>query len=257
MGRPDVDDELSDLSRGEKASCDIKQENSTTTVPLPADSVRWQQQLLARYLQTFWGQYTPFFINIDDTSPLDFSDLKNWSPERYTCWYLDSLLKAGLGAIPPSAQAKETTLNENHCNLALLAEVAYAHSSNENPASLSSGEEQIAMNNRKNNYHATDDSRCRRIRNNEACRKSRLRRKQLNAAAKEKLVSLRQSNDELKRKIVILEEEVKTTRNALVVKMAEASRSSMNQAMLSSQWYCGGSTLPKELEEKSMVEHVQ
>ena len=269
MGRADVEHELSHDSNVEKMKFEVKQEGTTQagmTSPLVEFGSR-EQHYLDQCFQTVWEQQiTPFIVNANDRKSLIFSDHER-NIRAYTYWYIASLFKPTFCALPSAIQArdnnKNASLNDNHFNLALLAEVAFAHSSNESHQNVNNNEERVDPKRKDKNFTSPtpDDNRCRRIRNNEACRKSRLRRKLMNAATKEKLVSLSQDNDELKRKIVSLEEEVRSAKNALLSKIECHSKEQLGQKLkllLDNEW-CGfdNSAQPKELEGKGSVEHMQ
>ena len=268
MGRPDVDHDVNHDSNVEKMGYRPKQEGGAqVTMASPQSEFGtgcWELQYFQQCFQAVWErQIMPFFLDANGKNTFDFTSQEPQIRSR-TYWYLASLFKNGSCALPTTIQDhdnKSASLNDNHFNLALLAEVAFAHSSTDSHQNLNHVEDRV---NQKVKHKTlptpTDDNRCRRIRNNEACRKSRLRRKQINAATKEKLVSLSHDNDELKRKISCLEEEVRAAKNALLSKIEFHSKEQLDEKLrLIGNGWCGLGTSgeQKELEGKGSVEHMQ
>ena len=198
---------------------------------VPSAFVNWEQQETQEIYQcqTSSNKFTDAAFAFNKAFEfLCCNKESNYDMSQHFYWCLESVITAGLCS--KSVQTNSTS-NETHFNLALLAEVA-ASSTNE------SGKNSCSPENKNNQTYSgsVEYSRCRRIRNNEACRKSRLRRKQLNAAVKERLLSLTQDNDNLRRKIVSLEEEVTAARNAVLSKLH--AHSSQHQKTIFKKFWC-------------------
>lgn len=159
--------------------------------------------------------------------------------QRRTRLYLESIFEASGGTLPLLTQNNITSppLNDNHFNLSLLADVAFAHSTNEAPYD-NNNKQQALDYSRKSDCSPSSIVKCKRIRNNEACRKSRLRRKLLNEAAKEKLASLARDNNYLKGRIFTLQEEIKATKDTLLSRIRAHPHYGQNPELtFASLWY--------------------
>ena len=267
MGLPEVAQTLctsSDISI-RKTSIESKEESSPemecTTSPMNFEF--WNDKpLLNKFIEAaYQRQILPHFSSTDILPGSSF--LFREELQRCTRLYLESIIEAGLVPLQCQAQTNRTppTFTDNHFNLSLLADVAYAHSSNETqPIEYDSNKQQVIDLSKKNDCSGSSIVKCKRIRNNEACRKSRLRRKLLNEAAKEKLASLAHDNDILKKRIFTLEEEVKVAKAALYSRLRSHPRYGQNPDLVFNSLLYACEEITKALrreQEKTIIADVQ